>query len=123
MRKRAVTKVRRTKARNHINGRHKVRQPKKRARASDPLFSNKEVFYDSGPSDVAQNHDKYLTEMLVEEHERGQRRRYSSITVLLLRDSGRRTTGTRWLSMVGSSLRDRRSLATEAILWLQSRSI
>jgi hypothetical protein len=49
-------------------------RPKKIRRSADPLFSDWSTFRDSGPSDLAQNHDKYLTDILVEEHERGQRR-------------------------------------------------
>ena len=47
---------------------------KKRGSAADPLFSNRGGFCDSGPADLARNHDKYLTAILVYEHERGKRR-------------------------------------------------
>jgi hypothetical protein len=60
MQKRKSIKARRAKARNQLSVRHKSGRSKKTSRASDPFFSNKEVFYDSGPGDVAENHDKYL---------------------------------------------------------------
>ena len=39
-------------------------------RSRDPLFNTDLVFEDNGPADLAENHDKYLEQILIEEHER-----------------------------------------------------
>ena len=58
------------------NGHARVRRGSKRRKRSpdDSLFSGKDGFYDSGPPDLVGNLDKYLTAIVVYEHERGKRR-------------------------------------------------
>ena len=39
-------------------------------KSHDPLFNTDIVFEDNGPPDLAENHDKYLEQILMEEHDR-----------------------------------------------------
>lgn len=74
MRKKSTIAARRT---NHKGKRGSAplgRSQRKSKRSSDPFFADKELFLDAGPSDLSENHDKYLSAILAAEHERGQRR-------------------------------------------------
>jgi hypothetical protein len=74
MRKKSTVPARRSNHKGKRGDAAPVRPRLKSKRALDPFFADKELFHDAGPSDLAEDHDKYLSAILAAEHERGQRR-------------------------------------------------